>query len=324
MIRKITHHTDYLLTQEKAMQPLKKMAIEVIWYTNRSNTESVLHRHPYYVEMVLPVSGEVLYSVEGSLYKLRTGEMIFFPVDLYHSGKYNFGDGPAASERIVVQIDSALWEEAVVFAGLEKATWLHELTVMDADAVAYWDMRHLFERMSYTTEMHPHHKHTVFLGQTAELLCIMDQVVRRQLVGAPSATSRQVARAVEYIQSHYQDPKLSVAQLCEATYTSRGYLSRIFKEYTMESIYSYITLLRMQHCRQTLAEKDISVLEACIESGFPDYTSFLKSFRRLYGISPSQYKKQLSQNKADTGDGAEGEPEDGTGADNDGGEASAL
>ena len=307
MIRKITHQTDYLLTQEQTIQPLRASAIEVIWYTNRSNTESVLHRHPYYVEVVLPVSGEVLYSADGSLYHLRTGELAFFPIDLYHSGKYDYGEGNAISERIVVQIDARLWHEATALAGLERADWLHELTVMDADAAAYWDMRHLFERMSYTAEMHPQHQRTVFLCQTVEFLCIMDQVVHKHLVSAPSSTSRQVARAVEYIQDHYQNPGLSVAELCEATYTSRGYLSRIFKECTMETIYSYITLLRMQHCRQILAETDKSVLEACIESGFPDYTSFLKRFRRLYGISPSQYKKQLLQNAAAGAEAAEEE-----------------
>jgi AraC-like DNA-binding protein len=36
-----------------------------------------------------------------------------------------------------------------------------------------------------------------------------------------------------------------------------------------------------------------SVLSACLESGFSDYSSFVKSFRKLYGISPAQYREQL-------------------------------
>ena len=43
----------------------------------------------------------------------------------------------------------------------------------------------------------------------------------------------------------------------------------------MESIHSYLTHLRMQHCRKAL-EDGVSVLNACTESGFPDYSSFPK------------------------------------------------
>ena len=39
-------------------------------------------------------------------------------------------------------------------------------------------------------------------------------------------------------------------------------------------------------------EEGVSVLNACTESGFPDYSSFLKTFRRLYGITPAEYRAQ--------------------------------
>ena len=73
--------------------------------------------------------------------------------------------------------------------------------------------------------------------------------------------------------------------------TSPARLKRAFKECTMESIHSYLTHLRMQHCRKAL-EDGVSVLNACTESGFPDYSSFLKTFRRLYGITPAEYRSQ--------------------------------
>ncbi len=107
----------------------------------------------------------------------------------------------------------------------------------------------------------------------------------------PSSTSVLVARAVAYLQTHYQDPTLTTAQLAQELYVSREHLSRAFKECTMESIHNYLTYLRMQHCRKAL-EEGVSVLNACTESGFPDYSSFLKTFRRLYGITPAGYRAQ--------------------------------
>ena len=78
MIRKFNHITDYLMTEEMARERLCADQVDVTWYTNKTNTESVLHSHPYY-EAILPISGEVLYSVNGSLYHLHTGELIIFP-----------------------------------------------------------------------------------------------------------------------------------------------------------------------------------------------------------------------------------------------------
>ena len=107
----------------------------------------------------------------------------------------------------------------------------------------------------------------------------------------PSSTSVLVARAVVYLQTHYQNPTLTTAQLAQELYASREHLSRAFKECTMESIHNYLIYLRMQHCRKAL-EEGVSVLNACTESGFPDYSCFLKTFRRLYSITPAEYRAQ--------------------------------
>ena len=85
---------------------------------------------------------------------------------------------------------------------------------------------------------------------------------------------------------------MNVAVIARQFYISREHLSRSFKSYTGESISHYITELRMQEFRYGLVSGK-SVLSACMESGFSDYSSFVKSFRRLYGISPVEYREQL-------------------------------
>ena len=125
-----------------------------------------------------------------------------------------------------------------------------------------------------------------------ELLLLMDQIVAERRAAPPSATSALVAKAVAFLQANYTDPNLTVGSLAKYTYTSREHLSRAFKTYTMESVHGYLTNLRMQHCRRAIAA-GASVLDACNASGFTNYTSFLKTFRSLYGITPSEYRNQL-------------------------------
>lgn len=291
ILQKMPHYVDSILTTEAASLALQGAQVEVGWYTNQSNSQSVVHSHPYY-EMILPVAGSaVRYSIGGSVYELRVGELIVFPAGLYHSGVFNISD--SISERLVIQINADLWRRAWQQSGLADADWQRELVILDADAVAAWDLRGLFERMAQARTLDAPLCAAVQQGEVTELLVLLDTLlVRRHSAPPPSATSLLVAKAVAYLQANYTDPQLTVAQLAKYTYTSREHLSRVFKDYTAESVHGYLTNLRMQHCRNAIAA-GASVLDACSSSGFTNYSSFLKSFRALYGITPTEYRAEL-------------------------------
>lgn len=189
------------------------------------------------------------------------------------------------------QIDDALWQATRRRVNLKNADWMHELTVLDSEACRKWDFKGLFIRMAQSQELSDSIRDIVFEAQVAEMMLLITQATGSGQTTAPSSTSVLVARAVAYLQAHYQDPTLTTAQLAQELYASREHLSRAFKECTMESIHNYLTYLRMQHCRKAL-EEGVSVLNACTESGFPDYSSFLKTFRRLYDITPAEYRAQ--------------------------------
>ena len=159
--------------------------------------------------------------------------------------------------------------------------------------VGFCAARGLLERMAQTVHLDEPIRTTVQCCEVTELILLFSHVIHgRRTAPPPSATSLLVARAVAYLQANYTDPQLNVAQLARYTYTSREHLSRVFKEYTLESVHGYLTNLRMQHCRNALAA-GMSVLDACSASGFTNYSSFVKSFRALYGITPTEYRAQL-------------------------------
>ena len=85
---------------------------------------------------------------------------------------------------------------------------------------------------------------------------------------------------------------MTVALIARQFYISREHLSRTFKGYTSESISHYIAELRMQAFRYGLLSGK-GVLAACMESGFSDYSSFVKSFRKFYGVTPAEYRERL-------------------------------
>ena len=145
ILQKMPHYVDSILTQEDASAALQDGQVVVGLYTNRENVQSVVHSHPYY-EMILPVAGSsVRYSVDGSVYDLHLGELILFPGEMYHSGKFNISD--TTSERLVVQIAPVIWERAWAQSGLPRHVWSGDPVILDTDAVTQWDFRGLLERM---------------------------------------------------------------------------------------------------------------------------------------------------------------------------------
>ena len=288
--QKIPHYTDSILTQEMARIDLEDCPVVVTWFTNQKNKQSVVHSHPYH-EIILPISGSnVLYSFQGSLYTLHPGEMVFFPAEIYHSGRYTITN--TVSDRLVIQITTEFWDQTIRQAGIADPSWQNSIVILNGESASMWDLRGLFERMAQVPYVRKSYQRTMLGCELMELQLFINQLVEEQHTQAPTSTSLLISKAVEYIREHYTDPALTAASLAESTFTSREHLSRSFKEYTMESIHGYICNLRMQHCRREIAAGE-SILNACTNSGFSNYSSFLKSFQKLYGMPPTQSRATL-------------------------------
>ncbi len=295
VLQTIAHYYDSRLSKELARIALKEIPVVVGYYTNKRNTSSVVHSHSYH-EFVYNVSGsDVLYSVDDSQYVLRKGELMFFPAEHFHSGKFNLTDDH--SVRLVAQIDSDLWNSAKKESEIQ---WDDKPLLVESGTVAKWDLRGLFERMAQTAFADKDFRKPIFAGQVLELQLLIHQFIKEHKVSAFKAKNDTITRAIKYLQQNYTNPGLTAEALADYACVSRAHLSRLFKAYTMESIHEYLTNLRMQMCRQLIADGQ-SVLDSSIESGFSNYSSFVKSFKKLYGMTPLDFRKKLLEEIKKTG-----------------------
>ncbi len=261
--------------------------IKVTLFTNRTNSQSVVHSHPY-IELILPISGsDVRYSVGGSLYTIPLNSLIYFPPNCYHSA--NFTISQDISQRIVVQIQANLWEKALDIFNQKRPAWCKDVVITKPEDCLNWDIKNLFERMAQTEKIQAPYQRPIYLSQIVELQQLISFSLLKENNCFSIVSNALIAKAVTYLQENFQDPNLNVTKLAQETFTSREYLSRLFKQQTTESIHSYLTSLRMQHCVTALSA-GTSILDAYVDSGFSSYTSFLKTFRSYYGMTPKEYQ----------------------------------
>ena len=107
----------------------------------------------------------------------------------------------------------------------------------------------------------------------------------------PSEIPKFVNHTLSYIAENY-DKALSLHQLASQAGCSVAYLSRIFKQYTGKTIYNHIIDIRIGNA-QILLRNGKSVTEACSLSGFEDCSNFIKTFKKLTGQTPLQFKNNI-------------------------------
>ena len=102
-----------------------------------------------------------------------------------------------------------------------------------------------------------------------------------------------IQEILSYINNHYTQP-IRMENLARSFGVSVSYLSHEFARFTNRSVYDYVLYRRVMLARQQMLGT-ASLNDIAYQCGFNDYSNFLRSFSKIVGMSPSQYRKQLRQ-----------------------------
>ena len=64
-----------------------------------------------------------------------------------------------------------------------------------------------------------------------------------------------------------------------------------YQEGLMIFIFQYINELRLEQAYRDLMNTDLSILHVAMNHGFPNEKSFIRVFKKGYGVTPHQYRK---------------------------------
>ncbi len=109
---------------------------------------------------------------------------------------------------------------------------------------------------------------------------------------AEEGKGKYVMEALRYIAKHYNDPEISVSSVARDLGISEGHLSHVFKKETSRTLGSYLTDYRIHVAMELLRDCRSKVYEVAEQVGYRDITYFSSTFKRVVGLSPSEYQKQ--------------------------------
>jgi len=98
-------------------------------------------------------------------------------------------------------------------------------------------------------------------------------------------------RARDAMDRHYAEP-LDIPTLAKTALVSEAHFIRVFRATFGETPHRYLQRRRVERAMALLRESDSSVTEICLDVGFTSLGTFSRTFRRIMGMAPSEYRER--------------------------------
>ena len=127
------------------------------------------------------------------------------------------------------------------------------------------------------------------LSRAIERVCEVSNANKR------SSSTQLMEKIQRFIDENYCSDSICITLIADAVEITPTYLSHLFKENTGESVMRYIEQRRMEKAKQLLEETSLTVNEIALQTGFTNSAVLIRTFKKLNGITPGQYRQVLKQ-----------------------------
>ncbi|RED64843.1 response regulator transcription factor [Cohnella lupini] len=101
-----------------------------------------------------------------------------------------------------------------------------------------------------------------------------------------------VEQAIQYMKEQYTRRELSLSDVAAAVGLSEKYMNLLVKDVTGATINHLIIGLRMEEAARLLKNPMNRIYEICERIGYTDQDHFRESFKKQYGLTPTEYRNQ--------------------------------
>lgn len=107
---------------------------------------------------------------------------------------------------------------------------------------------------------------------------------------------QKIKRAIEYIKDNF-DKDLNMAVVSNHISMNYSLFSYVFKQYTGMNFVNYLKTIRINEAKRLLEETDKKIIEISCQVGYENEKHFMKIFKSVCGVSPSEYRKNVQVGK---------------------------
>lgn len=270
---------------------LKNLFFHIDYCNSRKNEDfsgkpkeitRVLQHH----EIILVTVGSGSITIASKLHSIRNGMLIYIAPNVLHTLKQEQNDSfnffSVHFNFANIQFEDNNWHI------LESPKQLPLQPVQEL--IDYYAIEDNFKKLTecWSTKQ-PGYE---FISRTLlqQLLIAIFQNVKKQ--NRDYATSLKVDKIIRYMNQNMTG-NIKLADLSKITQLSPTYLAKVFKEATGYSLIEFFNKMKIDKAKDLLIENNRKIKEIAKEVGFNDEFYFSRVFKKIEGVSPSEYYNKI-------------------------------
>ena len=111
-------------------------------------------------------------------------------------------------------------------------------------------------------------------------------------VDSENREERIISSIMRYMQEHLSE-EISLSVLADEFHLNPQYISQLFKNEIGVGFLAYLTNIRIEKAKKLLLSTALSVNEISSLAGYGDYRVFTKVFKKMEGVTPSQFRREF-------------------------------
>jgi AraC family transcriptional regulator len=96
-------------------------------------------------------------------------------------------------------------------------------------------------------------------------------------------------RVKDYLTENFSEPP-RLTQLAAAVDVHPTHLARVFRQFERCTVGDYVREVRINYARQRMLASNEPLVEIALAAGFADQTHFTRSFKRVTGMTPTEFR----------------------------------
>ena len=264
-----------------------------IWKGTRDKEKWIKeYRSHDFLEIAYVLSGEGKYRIDDRIYDVREGDLVIINSGVMHQALF------------CPQVEVPTTEFFVGFSNIRiSGCPANYMPLPNGECVLHTTgelSQRLFRLCSSMEAENAVRRQGRYFMLKSYLIQMLLLVIREQCEpmerprGCDFETANRkyvVDKIVEYIEDHYNE-KISLDQIAENMYLSPFYISRIFKSETGSAPIRRLINIRLEKAKELLTEAGYpDGFSMTIMVGYDDAYHFSKLFKKRYGVSPSQVRR---------------------------------
>ncbi len=278
------------VTEEYEIPPYIPQTFMRFWY-NTENTCYSTHWHDA-LEMIVPLEAPYTVVAQDVTYTLEPGDILIIPPGILHSII-----APKSGTRFIFLHELSVFVQLTEFTRTQSllSRPIHITSdtcpeIYETEIKLLMQAASCYFGSSCAKQLHIYSCLMEFYACYTDY-CTEQNTRTTKASGSlsPKDYSRKLTLLLEYMKQHFNED-ISLEDAASKAGLSKFYFSRIFKQYTGQTFYDYLSFLRIQAAEALLKDTTTPVSAIALACGYSNISSFNRSFRKFQKCTPSQYR----------------------------------